>query len=248
MNQPWVAFVSLSVLILGSAMADPPPARPNPSGIVAAPDRPFGPTAAADAIALAGFYPPEAKARGLAGQATISCHRAPHGSLVGCNIVSETPTGAGFGAAALAIAASKADRPTTNILPQLQSVPFDITFRFSPSPLSVGPDVLSPYWGQPTMIIETPRFTEIPSAVEMARHYPKSALRQRLGGNAVLHCEITLQGLLSDCRVLSENPPSLGFGDAALALAPNFRVAPRIVDGKSLSQGQITIPIRFIMP
>lgn len=53
---------------------------------------------------MAAAYPAEASATNLAGSAAVECTVAPDGGLKDCVVTSETPAGAGFGAAAVAIA------------------------------------------------------------------------------------------------------------------------------------------------
>lgn len=57
-----------------------------------------------DAVDVRAFYPPAAKAANLDGRATIACRVDGAGKLGACQAVSEAPEGAGFGAAALALA------------------------------------------------------------------------------------------------------------------------------------------------
>ena len=45
-----------------------------------------------------------------------------------------------------------------------------------------------------------------------------------------VECTLELGGGLSDCRILSETPPGMGFGEAALAAAGRSRV-PAHTDG-----------------
>ncbi|MGA0606763.1 TonB family protein [Phenylobacterium sp. VNQ135] len=54
-----------------------------------------------DAQDLARHYPDGAIRRGLEGSATISCTVTAKGAIGGCEVVSETPAGAGFGQAAV---------------------------------------------------------------------------------------------------------------------------------------------------
>jgi protein TonB len=53
---------------------------------------------------MARYYPDGAARRGVSGQATISCSVTAAGTVRGCQVVGETPEGAGFGAAALKLA------------------------------------------------------------------------------------------------------------------------------------------------
>jgi TonB family protein len=70
---------------------------------------------------LAKAFPSAAAAAGdKDGSATLDCTVAHNGSLTDCNVVSETPTGLGFGAAALKVAAGMAMSPWT-----AQGVPVD---------------------------------------------------------------------------------------------------------------------------
>ncbi|MCR5875305.1 energy transducer TonB [Phenylobacterium sp. J426] len=54
-----------------------------------------------DAEDLARHYPDGAIRRGLEGSATISCTVTAKGAIGGCEVVSETPAGVGFGQAAV---------------------------------------------------------------------------------------------------------------------------------------------------
>jgi TonB family protein len=219
-----------------AATAQPAPPLPPPFPAAAS---------AADAPALLAFYPAAARAQGLAGEATLACRRSPHGALVGCTLTTESPQGAGFGAAALALAAKSADNPSVYYGPQAQTTAFPITFRFTPSAPYVTPDVFSSAWGRPTIIVN-PILLEAPTAKDMARFYPRAALRQRLGGRAVIQCVVGVDGALGQCTVTSEDPPDLGFGDAALNMAPSFRFRPMTRDGRPVGSGKINIPIRFV--
>jgi TonB family protein len=60
---------------------------------------------------MAHFYPPAAKQSGIAGQATITCSVNVDGKLENCSVSFETPSGQGFGQAALALADTFKMRP-----------------------------------------------------------------------------------------------------------------------------------------
>src|ERR1022692_4290605 len=89
-----------SVVALGPALAE---ASPPPPTIPAKPTP--APMATQSPDAMLAFYPAAARAAGLEGAAVIHCVRNEHLALKGCALVSETPAGHGFGAAALAMAA-----------------------------------------------------------------------------------------------------------------------------------------------
>src|SRR5580658_4374393 len=85
------AAVFAVVVAASTAVADPP--QPPPAG----------------SPPVLGFYPQAALAAGVGGEATLLCARTEHGALVDCKLREEQPTGQGFGAAALALAAQSVD-------------------------------------------------------------------------------------------------------------------------------------------
>jgi TonB family protein len=63
-------------------------------------------------------------------------------------------------------------------------------------------------------------------------------------GKAVIICRVTSEAKLKDCSVKSEDPPGMGFGAAALKMAPLFKMHHAPNGGPSV-EGRITIPMRF---
>jgi protein TonB len=63
-------------------------------------------------------------------------------------------------------------------------------------------------------------------------------------GKVVLNCEIAEAGALRDCRVVSEEPPGLGYADAALKVACAMRMSGAVVD-TSGPRPRITFPVTF---
>lgn len=80
-----------------------------PNGVVTNPDWARRPTGGE----VAGYYPVAAMRDGVEGQATIDCVVARTGLLEQCVIVSETPPGAGFGQAAVAMTSVFRMKPKT---------------------------------------------------------------------------------------------------------------------------------------
>lgn len=76
---------------------DPPPAPPPADPVIRNPTWLTQP----GAEELARHYPDRALRRDVEGSATIGCNVTARGSLTGCRVVSETPAGEGFGAAAV---------------------------------------------------------------------------------------------------------------------------------------------------
>lgn len=97
----------------------------------------------------------------------------------------------------------------------------------------------------PPTLITQPRWQGRPSPVDVFRAYPEAARRIGSVGNVIVECEIKARGELRGCTVFQEDPTGAGFGDAALSLAPKFKLDG--VDGYGLKvEGRrIRIPIRL---
>ncbi|HZZ67816.1 MAG TPA: energy transducer TonB [Phenylobacterium sp.] len=85
------------------------------------------------------------------------------------------------------------------------------------------------------------------AADPMLRYYPEQAQRNHIEGVATVGCTVTPEGKLTDCVVLSEDPPNWGFGEAALKLTPLFKMR-RATKGGAGAPEQIHLPIRFELP
>lgn len=81
-----------------------------------------------------------------------------------------------------------------------------------------------------------------PTSDDLASVYPTAALKTGKDGRAVIGCIVTVEGFLADCKVVSESPEGMGFGGAALQLSPQFRLSPRLVDGKPVAS-RVSIPV-----
>ena len=74
-------------------------------------------------------------------------------------------------------------------------------------------------------ILESPRWSEYPTLSQTRRLHPFIPNILNISGWAVLRCRATALGLLENCAVVSEAPPGLGFGGAALSLSDRYRLA-----------------------
>ncbi len=66
-----------------------------------------------------------------------------------------------------------------------------------------------------------------------------------MAGTVAIQCNVTAQAAVNGCVILSEDPPNLGFGDAALKMAASFQMTPKTVDGKPVDGGSFATRIRF---
>ncbi|OYX69229.1 MAG: hypothetical protein B7Y78_09765 [Caulobacter sp. 35-67-4] len=91
-----------------------------------------------------------------------------------------------------------------------------------------------------------PDWLEKPTADDMEWAYPAHAQRKEIDGKAVINCKVGYDGLLRDCRIVSEAPAGEDFGVAALALSQKFRMIPPEAGADSLPD--VTIPVVFQVP
>jgi len=76
-------------------------------------------------------------------------------------------------------------------------------------------------------------------------YYPPDAQMQGREGRVVLQCIVTAKGSVDQCKVISEDPPGVGFGEAALRMTCLFKMRPETRDGQPVSGARVTIPIHF---
>ena len=76
-------------------------------------------------------------------------------------------------------------------------------------------------------------------------YFPPGPQRSGQTGSAMIRCRVTARGTVEKCIVLSEDPPGLGFGEAALKMSCLFKMKPKTADGRSVEGAEVNIPIRF---
>ncbi len=75
-------------------------------------------------------------------------------------------------------------------------------------------------------------------------HYPTQTIPVQVDGVVELEMKIDASGNLQDLKVLNEEPPFLGFGDAAFADFSKAKFIPAFRDGKPVPS-HITLPIYY---
>lgn len=76
--------------------------------------------------------------------------------------------------------------------------------------------------------ITNPRWLRRPA--DLSAYYPRRAIPREVEGEVVLDCRVLTTGDLN-CNIVSETPPSWGFGQAALRIARDHRMAPAMQNG-----------------
>ena len=97
-------------------------------------------------------------------------------------------------------------------------------------------------------VITSPDWERRPTAAELSRFFPGAAMVTEKSGRATVRCTVTVEGTLSACSVMEEYPVDYGFGDAALRMAPLFKMRPMTRDGQPVGGGTVQIPISFVLP
>lgn len=185
------------------------------------------------------FYPSAARTAGVEGQAVIRCGHDEHLAVRGCTLISETPAGQGFGAAALAMAAQAPDNPKVSLPQMLAQPPDDITITFKLRPPRIDPDItiMGHTMVRPTIVTQ-------PTTAQIQAAYPVRALSDQVEGAAAIDCLVMDDGKLARCQLAAEAPAGYGFGQATLDLASDFVMKPRLVDGEP-SPGVVRVSVKF---
>lgn len=84
-----------------------------------------------------------------------------------------------------------------------------------------------------------------PRGSELAAVLPQRALNENVDGRTAMSCAVDAEGYLHDCHIVREEPQGYGFGTAALALAPHFRLNLAVV---SAPGGRVEVPVTWRFP
>lgn len=190
-----------------------------------------GPTRA-DVLAA---YPPKALAKRLAGQALIDCRVTRDGGVADCRAVSESPGGQGFGRAAASLGVRLRTALPDGAEGFARGVRIRAPVAFSPTLADpAAPEVGKAEWGR------------LPTAERATSLFPAKAKAAGVAaGTAVINCRVEKDGALAGCQVASETPAGLGFGQAALDLATDFRMQAWTSDGRPVDGSTVRFPVAY---
>lgn len=226
---PKLSAIAFSLAATFAMMVQAQPAPADRADLVVRPDWLKKP----DADDLAQVWP--AAGRGKDGAATIRCVVNVDGLLNKCAVVSETPLGLGFGAAALLLTPNFRMRPALRngkVAEGTVSIP--IQFKGSGGRGEV--------YGQKITVMANPAWREAPSSAEVALAYPKKATAPV---RIVFRCGLTRDNGVTDCeRVTGEQT----YEDAARRLLPKFRLLLPTIDRRDRTKMRVNLPIHLHGP
>ncbi len=195
---------------------------------------------------LLSVWPTEALRRSIGGKATISCTVTVQGTLRACQVVAETPQGAGFGGAALTLSRQFLMRPAReNGVPVETVVSIPINFA-APSPETGS--YLKPKFDPPQKrdrVYSRIPWKLAPSLDDMLAAYPAKARAAKIGGSVSLDCRLNKTGGISGCDILREEPRGYGFAVAARSMKDRFSGPLVDSQGETLASARVTLAFVF---
>ena len=90
-------------------------------------------------------------------------------------------------------------------------------------------------------VSELPRFNEFNKA---SIKYPQEALRSGIEGNVILELFIDKEGYIRKINIIRENPPNMGFGDAAINAFIGKKIEPARANGEAVAT-RLFYPVLF---
>lgn len=214
-----------AVLLLAVAAAEAPPPTPAPA--------PAAPPARPD---MAFYYPERASRLELEGRVELSCQVQADGSVNACEVISESPPGFGFGAAALKMTGRFRMKTTTEEGKSVVGSPVRIPVAFKP-----------PEDFDRPLAVYAARWKYAPGAGLIDTRYPGRARYERVEGQATLRCTVAASLGLEKCEVVAETPAGYDFGRAAARLAFAFTARPVAEGGPAVGE-VVDIPVAFTLP
>lgn len=195
---------------------------------------------------LLAVWPTQAMKAGIGGRAQIACKISTQGALFDCIVESETPAGAGFGAAAIALTPQFLMKPATRDgKPVVSGASIPINFvapRTATGSHIPGQGLYAPLTRE---VLSDVSWRQAPTYAQVAAVYPLKAREAQVGGRVTLVCKFKEDGKIGRCDALQEEPKRHGFAAAAKTLVGEFRGPAAMSDGKSTVGVMTQIPFTF---
>lgn len=135
--------------------------------------------------------------------------------------------------------------PPRDTIPPPARIDGPIDLPFEPLDPIAGPETPSDiaFVSGPPPAVEVTRPEWLRQPRDLARYYPARALSRGMEGVVDLECAVDVGGNLA-CRVASETPQNWGFGDAALRISRDYRMAPARRNGVAV-EGRYRMRVPF---
>jgi hypothetical protein len=181
-------------------------------------------------------YPAKAASEKVGGVAIIDCRIGSEGRLSRCETVRESPRGHGFAGAAKTLAPLFVTPVKTADGGTAVGARAHVSVAFSAESLD-------------TPVIGRPKWVQTPQINDLEAVMPPAARKAGIyKARTSLECQVIAGGAVDGCTVVSQDPPGLGYGDAALMLARFFKLAVWTDEGLPSVGGKVSIPLRFDLP
>lgn len=191
-------------------------------------------------------WPRDAYKRGYGGKAIIACQVSVQGALRECAVESESPAGAGFGSAAVALTPQFLMKPATRDgIPVVSAVRIPVIFPTPEVPTGTLLRGAGFYTNMARVSLSDIPWTAAPSYAQVAAAYPEKARAKQVGGRATLSCTFKAGGRIGSCDTVAEEPKGHGFAAAAKSLTGNFVGPTTLSDGSDTAGMDMQIPFTF---
>ncbi len=183
------------------------------------------------------MYPSAADKRGIPGAVTLVC-RASSVELTGCRVESEEPAGLGFGKAALFLS-----RLFTIDADASPGSGHEVRIRIDFTPPRRA--LLEPQAGDGQSLPGRNIVYWDNGPSNGGGSGEGDYTKRRVSGRTLVRCRVEPTGALSNCAVVSDDPPGLGFGKGALASVRNLTLARKALDGSPTAGRLVDVPVIF---
>lgn len=172
-----------------------------------------------DPWSLGSYYPRPALLARQSGKVHLTCDWDDKGTVTACQLNDETPSGAGFGDAALAVAKATGHVYPRKAMASGSGIHLALDFRTAASPCEFA-DAL--------MKDATVKCASFATLGQLVSFYPTRAQDDEVEGSSVIDCTVTGEDGRVACVGVSETPAGYGFADMSVKTMSRYlRVTAR---------------------